>query len=361
VLRRLPFVALPVLGMLAAGSAWGQSAISARSGMVHYVEGRVLLDGKAIEPKFGEFPQVNNEQTLATEEGRVEVLLTPGVFLRMAEGSSFKMLSNRLSDTALKIVSGSALLEVDELLKDNAITIHFKDASIELVKHGLFRFDADLSRMRVYDGEAQVTMGERTVAAHKGKQIAFGETLEASNFDTRDTDPFYRWASRRSEYIATANVSAARSASSMGLVSNSGSWAWNPWYGMFTYLPGLGYGYSPFGWAYYSPYTIGYLYAPYLYGGYGGYGGAPYSGIGRPAGGSNPSSSFNGNAGAAELSSARATPSSLGGGYSGGGFSGGGGGGAPSLSSGGGGMGGMSHGGGGGGAAAGGGGGRGGR
>ena len=31
----------------------GQSVISARSGMIHYTEGRVLLDGKQVEPKFG--------------------------------------------------------------------------------------------------------------------------------------------------------------------------------------------------------------------------------------------------------------------------------------------------------------------
>jgi hypothetical protein len=299
VLRRLPLTFV----LLGAVSAWGQNAISARSGMVHYVEGRVLLDGKAIEPKFAEFPQVSNDQTLATEEGRVEVLLTPGVFLRLSEDSSFRMLSNRLSDTALEIVSGSALFEVDELLKDNAITVHFKNASIQLLKQGLYRFDADLGRMRVYDGEAQVSLGERNLTAKKGKQVAFGDTLVASNFDTKITDPFYRWASRRSEYVATANVSAARSASSNGLVSNYGSWAWNPWFGMFTFLPGTGYGYNPFGWAFYSPYTIGYLYNPYLYtGGY-------YSGVATNGGG--PATTFNGNAGAAGLAAARSTPPSF--------------------------------------------------
>src|SRR5215469_16892627 len=137
VLRRLPIG----LVLLFAVSAWGQNAISARSGMVNHVEGQVLLDGKTVEPKFGEFPQVNNEQTLSTQEGRVEVLLTPGAFLRMAENSSFKMLSNRLSDTAVEVLSGSAMIEVDELLKDNAIAVHFKGATISLVKQGLYRFD----------------------------------------------------------------------------------------------------------------------------------------------------------------------------------------------------------------------------
>src|ERR1700674_3851376 len=84
-----------VLALAGSVSVWGQSAISAHSGMIHYVEGKVLLEGQPVDPKFGEFPEVKNDQVLETEEGRAEVLLTPGVFLRVAENSSFKMLSNR--------------------------------------------------------------------------------------------------------------------------------------------------------------------------------------------------------------------------------------------------------------------------
>jgi hypothetical protein len=303
--------------------------------MVNHVEGQVLLDGKAIDPKFGQFPQVNNDQMLSTEDGRAELLLTPGVFLRLAEHSSFKMLSNHLSDTAVEVASGSAMIEVDELLKDNAIAIHFKNGTVSLVKQGLYRFDEDLARLRVYDGEARVTMGENNLTAKKGKQVAFGDALVASNFDTKSTDPFYRWASRRAEYISTANISSARSAGANGLVSNYGSWAWNPYFGLYTFLPGLGYGYSPFGWDFYSPATVMYLYNPYFYGG----GGGSYPTIGRvtpPASNSNV-----GNSGAAALMPARATPPSQSG--SNGSFAspGGGGGGVSSAPSSGGGGGGM--------------------
>jgi hypothetical protein len=294
--------------------------------MVNHIEGQVLLDGKVVEPKFGEFPQINNEQTLSTEEGRVEVLLTPGAFLRMAEGSSFKMLSNKLSDTALEILSGSAMIEIDELLKDNAITLHFKGATVSLVKQGLYRFDADYSRLRIYDGEAEVTFSGHNLAARKGKQVVFGDTMVASNFDTKVTDPFSRWASRRAEYISVANVSAARNASTNGLLGygTTGTWAYNPWFGLYTFLPGIGYGYSPYGWGLYSPYTVGYAYVPYLYGG----GGSVAPSLGRVS----PATSYNGNAAASALTPARATPpseasvaSADSGGFTRGGISGGGG------------------------------------
>ncbi len=255
------------LALIGATSAWGQNALSAHSGMIHYVEGRVLLDGQVVEPKETEFPEVKNDQTLATEEGRAEVLLTPGVFLRLSEDSSFKMISNRLSDTSFEVVSGNALIEVMELLKDNAITVQFKGSTASLDKRGLYRFDAERGVLRVYDGEINVTEGEQSLVAKKGKEVAVGDALTASNFDPKDTDPFYRWAERRSEYISTANVSSARQAGSMGLLASTGSWAFNPYYGMFTYLPGTGYGYSPFGWSYFSPLTVGNYYNYLYYGG----------------------------------------------------------------------------------------------
>jgi hypothetical protein len=258
------------LALIGGASAWGQNALSAHSGMIHYVEGRVLLDGQPVEPKATEFPEVKKDQTLATEEGRAEVLLTPGVFLRLSEDSSFRMISNRLSDTSFEVVSGDALIEVMELLKDNAITVQFKGATASMTKRGLYRFDADRGNVRVYEGEINLNFGDQNIVARRGKEVAVGDGLQAANFDPKDTDPFYRWAERRSEYIATANVSSARQAGSMGLLANSGSWAYNPYYGMFTYLPSVGYGYSPFGWAYYSPLTVGNYYA-YNYGNYGGY------------------------------------------------------------------------------------------
>src|SRR3954462_1876934 len=89
--------------------AWAQSVISAHSGVIHYVEGDVSVDGAPVHTKFAEFQDVKAGQLLATAEGRAEILLTPGVFLRMAENSSVRMVSNALADTRLEVVSGSAL------------------------------------------------------------------------------------------------------------------------------------------------------------------------------------------------------------------------------------------------------------
>jgi FecR protein len=266
-LKRLPLAIL----LVGATSAWAQQVISAHSGVIHFVEGTVTLDGKAVAPKFAEFPDVKNGQTLAAEDGRAEVLLTPGVILRIAENSSFQMVSNSRSDTRLSVLTGSALIEVGELLASNAITVLYNDAHIELVKKGLYRIDSDPGKLRVYDGEARVTATTQTLVARKGREVLLGAVLDMSGFDVKESDAFMRWASRRSEQLAQANVSSARTASGMGYTGSSygsgygyglggGSWAYNPWYSMFTYMPyGNNMYYSPFGFPFYSPSNIGYF------------------------------------------------------------------------------------------------------
>lgn len=247
---------------LAASLASAQSVISAQSGVVHYTEGRVLLGDKAIEPKFGEFPNIKEGGVLRTEEGRAEVLLTPGVFLRAAEGTSFRMVSNRLVDTRLVLERGSVLLECLELPKDNAVTIVTGDASISLRKQGLYRIDAEPPLLRVYDGEAVVESGSQRVTVKRGKQAALAGVLVAGKFNNKVGDPLYRWSRRRSEYVALANLSGSKSLLDRGYQWSASGWHWNPYFGLFTFVPYRGTLYSPFGYAFWSPRSVMNVYHP---------------------------------------------------------------------------------------------------
>ena len=247
--------------------ACAQSVISAHSGVIHYVEGDVTIDGTPVHPKFAEFPDVKAGQLVATAEGRAEILLTPGVFLRMAENSSVRMLSNSLADTRLQVVSGSALVEVGELLEHNAISFEASGSHMELAKKGLFRIDASPASLRVYEGQARVTSGSENLTARKGHQIDLDSAkLADTKFETKDTDAFYRWSSRRAEYVAAANVISARvtsnSSYNSSFTNNPGAWSWNPYFGMFTFLPASGVYWSPFGAPFYSPGMAWAAYAP---------------------------------------------------------------------------------------------------
>src|SRR5437763_374312 len=151
-----------VFGTFAAGCLFGQSVLSVNSGLVHYAEGTVYAADKLVELKCGHFPQLNNNDELRTEGGRAEVLLSPGSFLRVSENSAVRMISNRLTDTKIELLQGETLIEkVDEtkdkaaaMVKGNAISVLYKGATISLVKSGIYVFDADPGRVRVYEGEA---------------------------------------------------------------------------------------------------------------------------------------------------------------------------------------------------------------
>jgi hypothetical protein len=287
-----------------AGSLFGQSVLSVNSGLVHYSEGKVYVAEKLVEPKFGQFPELKNNQELRTEEGRAEVLLSPGSFLRVAENSSVRMISNRLTDTKIELLTGEALIEtVDQskdkaaaMVKGNAITMLYKDASIALVKSGVYVFNADSGRVRVYEGEGIVTAGGSQLTLKKGKETLLGGALMASKFDTKLGDELVRWSYRRAGYVAMANVSAAKSFRDNGygyggfslLGGGFGSgWAFNPYFGMYTFVPGYGFASSPFGYNYWSPFNVGrfYAYAPYL-------GGSYYGGSGGYSGYRNPGSTY---------------------------------------------------------------------
>src|ERR1700751_1635129 len=58
-------------------------------------------------------------QTLTTTTGRAEVLLTPGVFLRLDHNTAVKMISPSITDTQVELEKGRAEIEVAELHKQN--------------------------------------------------------------------------------------------------------------------------------------------------------------------------------------------------------------------------------------------------
>ncbi len=97
----------------------------------------------------------------------------------------------------------------------------------------------------------------------RGRFVSLDEpVLAARKFDPSIGDSLYRWSSRRSGYIATANISAARMVRDGSYSFTRSSWFWNPYLGMMTFVPMTGSIYSPFGWNYWSPRTVYVLYQP---------------------------------------------------------------------------------------------------
>lgn len=261
---------LIVLGVgLLAAPVWGANA--GRPGTVNYVEGDVMLNGAPLNETSIGVAELKAGQTLETRQGKAEMLMTPGVFLRLGDNSELQLTTAGLTDTQVTLVHGKAMVEATQIFKGTDLAVSVADSTATLEKKGLYEFNADRPDLRVYDGQAIVMANDRHVKVKKGHETELTGVLHARKFDRDQQDGLYAWSNVRSQTLAEASASYARTYADGGGYGFTGwygaGWYWNPWYSMYSFVPGDGIFYSPFGWPFYSP---GYIwYAPlYFSGGY---------------------------------------------------------------------------------------------
>jgi len=257
----------------------GQSVISTRSGLVHFFEGAVYLAGERIEPHFGRFPTMAQGAELRTALGRAEVLLTPGVFLRLGENSAIRLVSNDLADTRVQLLAGSAIVESAEPGSGTSVTLAYKDWNVHFLQKGLYRIDSEPPRLCVQQGEAEVsTGGSAPVSVKSGMDLPFAAVLVPERFSDVPGDTLTDWAKGRSESISADNAITSQideDPASRNADLGMDSFAYFPLIGVPSMGPGLyggaglygGYGsYYPYQPGFSSIYLPGYTYRPLLLG-----------------------------------------------------------------------------------------------
>lgn len=243
-----------LLAALLAAPAWGADV--GRPGTINYVEGNARLGTKALDAKSMGTTELGIGQILKTETGKAEVLLTPGVFLRLGSSSAMTMVLPGLTYAEVRLEKGRALVEVTELHRENNLVVTQGHAATTLLKTGLYGFDADHNVVRVFDGKAVVQADDRRLELKGGRQLILDSpgSMGAQKFDKKHYhDDLYNWSNLRSKYLAEASADSAR----VYVVGGPGwygtGWYWNPWFDCYTFIPGDGIFYSPFGWGFYSP------------------------------------------------------------------------------------------------------------
>ena len=250
----------------------GQSVISARSGVVHYFEGAVFTAEHPLQHQVGKFPTIADGEQLRTAQGRAEVLLTPGVILRIAENSAIRMLSAELSDTRFELQNGSAILEAMQQYPGNSVALIYRNWQVRVPRQGVYKIDSGPQQLRVYTGSAEVS----TLGAGAALTVRAGETLPLSTVlvpepsDNASADAFTDWAMGRSQVISAENATAAQIVDDPNLFDASGVGS-GLGSGGFTYFPPVGlsslrtvYGWNSWG-SYPYPSTLyapGYMYVP---------------------------------------------------------------------------------------------------
>jgi hypothetical protein len=247
----------------------------ARPGTVNYIEGVANLNGKQLdEKKDVGTVSLNAGEVLSTEAGKAEILLTPGVFLRLDDHSAVKMISPGLIPTQVEIERGRAAVEVDEIYSQNVLEIFDGGVTTQLVKNGFYEFSAQPATVMVFLGKATVktSNGNAVVKGHHEATLVQGIVNKPVKFDSRPArDVFYNWNSLRSQYLAEASNQIAGGYA--GLAGFGPGWYWDPYMWNYTFIGMYPY-WSPFGFGFYPPWWGGY------YGG-GFYGRGFYGGGGR--------------------------------------------------------------------------------
>ena len=261
----MKIIGVAILSVVAGGfPASAQSVVSTHSGLVYFFEGSVFLGEQPLEQKFGRFPDVGEGGQLRTEKGRAEVLLTPGVVLRVDENSAIRMVSDKLSDSRVELLGGSAILESNESPADTSVKVSYKNWQVRVPNHGVYRIDADPARVRVYKGEVEVSAGAdtETTLVRAGEVLPLAAILVTERSTAEDSDAFKVWAMSRSDSIAADNAIAAEIVDDPNKIEASGldgGFSYFP----LTGVPSLGIT-NPYGLSFWSPYqsTLSSIYFP---------------------------------------------------------------------------------------------------
>lgn len=237
-LAALCLAALPALGDVPNGQ---NNRGYPEPGALNYVQGSAFLAGRQLNDQNLGNSQLAPGQVLHTTTGKAEVLLTPGVFLRLDNQSAVKMISPDISNTRIELMKGEAGVEVDEIEPQNNLEIVVQGVTTRVLKRGFYEFTADPPKVLVFTGQAQVETGNgnrQDVKKHHEMLLASGADEKPHSFKIENAqDDLFNWSKLRSDYLAEAS----RQYANENGYSAARGWYWNPW------TPGWDLGWGP-GW-----------------------------------------------------------------------------------------------------------------
>jgi hypothetical protein len=222
-------------------SASAQPVISARAGLIQLTDGSVFLDDQRLEQRAAKFDQMKEGSELRTQDGRAEVLLTPGTFVRIGNDSAIRMVSNRLVDTRVRLLNGAAIVDAADGSPNSAVTIIYSDYVVRIGQQGRYRFETNPPELKVDAGEAKVLLDGRSLAVRAGYVLPFSAELVARRFDNGAVDDLDDWSKSRNDSISRNNLNAANTADLSGVIDDwqNDRAAYLQAMGMSSYIPPL--------------------------------------------------------------------------------------------------------------------------
>jgi hypothetical protein len=217
-------------------------------------------------------------QEIATGAGQKIATPISGVMLRVGPQSVARLVSSDATKVELSVERGVANLDVHDPANDTLILVDLPGGQTQVLKNGLYTFNAETNTARVLKGEALAFPKDATADAKPLKVKEYNKVA----FNGKDVRPheFYPYEAS----VDLLPLQGPRGEMSGGAGPGYG-YGYGPYsdgfYG-YPYYPYYAYGY-PWAWGY--PYPYGYGFYPFgvglgfsYYGGWGGYRGFGYRG-----------------------------------------------------------------------------------
>jgi hypothetical protein len=200
-------LAVLALAAMAVPCATAQSVISARSGLIHFSEGDVYVAGQRLEMHEGRFENIPDGAEIRTEQGRAEIMLNPGVFLRIGEHSSARILASDILNTRLELLSGSASIDCTQGGPGPSLTLVAGQRDLHFLNQGLYRIDAEPPIVLVRTGRAEVASGDQQpVAVEQGMSLRLQAAAGPEPLPQDQKDSLSDWSIARRQSIAAENA-----------------------------------------------------------------------------------------------------------------------------------------------------------
>ena len=250
--------------------------ISAKAGGINAITGQADVHAKG-ESDWQQLSITDDleagDRVRTANDGRVEILLNPGSYLRVGGDSEVELSNNTLDNLELRLLRGTAIVEAtgaDGLeLNINISTPHTK---LAIVRQGLYRLNVvpnDATELIVRKG--RVILSDSHTKVKGGNKVVFSATnvtvAELTKEEKKVQEPVDNWSKDRAETLAKANRKISDRMLNSAFASfrdwdpfsrGSGLWFFNRDARCYTFLP-FYYGWgSPYGNSYstsiYSPF-----------------------------------------------------------------------------------------------------------
>jgi hypothetical protein len=242
----------------------GQYIISAKAGGVNFVSGNVTVNHRTGAGGLllqGDEVQIGDRVSTG-EDGKAEILLNPGSFLRVGPNTSFEFASTDLEDLRMNLRAGSAIFEIIAT-KEFGVSVKLPQATLHLNTSGVFRIDVredGFGTLSVLKGRAYIG-GTKIASGHSALLTSSGISVAKLDHDT--SDPLDIWSKDRAKEMSKLNAKLEQGALRNSLISSFNGGGWNLYnsFGLWVFDPRIRRGlFLPFGFDWSSPYGWNYNY-----------------------------------------------------------------------------------------------------